>query len=497
MSRKCVIIGSGLGGLSCGVILARNGFDVTVLEQGAQPGGCLQCFTRHGAKFDTGMHFIGSAAPGQTLNRLMRYLGIDDVPLSPLDPTGYDIVSLAGEEFRFANGRDAFIGQMVQYFPAERQALNRYFDIVQQISEASSLHTLREADSVAPLDTHYQTVSMNAVLEELFPRGLLANVIAGNLPLYAARRDRTPFSQHAFIMDFYNPSAYRIPGGSDSIARGLQRAIEQAGGRVLTRSKATRIVCDSTRATAVEINGSELLDADVVIAAIHPARAMELLDTKLIRPAFRSRLSSLPNTTGGFSVYLKFKPGAVPYLNSNYYHFNSDSPWGCEDYTATDWPKGWLYMHFPESASPQWASTGVILSYMDMADVAAWGGTSVGRRGKDYETFKDDKARRLIDDVVRRHPALAGGIEAYYTSTPLTYLDYTGTEGGSMYGVAKDITLGPAGRVPHRTRVPNVLLSGQNINSHGMLGTLVGTLVTCSELLSPAEIYNQISQSTQ
>ena len=50
--EKVVIIGSGLGGLSSGVILAKNGYDVTVLEQGNQIGGCLQCFTRHGAKFE-------------------------------------------------------------------------------------------------------------------------------------------------------------------------------------------------------------------------------------------------------------------------------------------------------------------------------------------------------------------------------------------------------------------------------------------------------------
>ena len=75
MSRKrCIIIGSGLGGLSCGTILARNGYDVTVVEQGARAGGCLQCFVRHGVKFETGMHFIGSARPGEPLHRLLRFL---------------------------------------------------------------------------------------------------------------------------------------------------------------------------------------------------------------------------------------------------------------------------------------------------------------------------------------------------------------------------------------------------------------------------------------
>ena len=57
--KKCIIIGSGLGGLSTSVILAKNGYDVTILEQASQIGGCLQCFQRDGVKFETGMHFIG------------------------------------------------------------------------------------------------------------------------------------------------------------------------------------------------------------------------------------------------------------------------------------------------------------------------------------------------------------------------------------------------------------------------------------------------------
>ena len=130
MRKKVVIIGSGLGGLSCGVILAKNGYDVTVLEQGNQPGGCLQCFTRRGVKFETGMHFIGSASEGQTLDRIMRYLEVKkDVTLAPLDPEGYEVVSIGGQEFRFANGREAFIKQMASYFPHQRTNLERYYDL--------------------------------------------------------------------------------------------------------------------------------------------------------------------------------------------------------------------------------------------------------------------------------------------------------------------------------------------------------------------------------
>ena len=66
-----------------------------------------------------------------------------------------------------------------------------------------------------------------------------------------------------------------------------------------------------------------------------------------------------------------------------------------------------------------------------------------------------------------------------------------------MYGVAKDIQAGIAGRVPHRTRIPNLLIAGQNINSHGILGVLVGTIVACSDILGEHTVIQQIGEYNQ
>ena len=489
MERKVVIIGSGLGGLSCGVILARKGYDVTVLEQGTQVGGCLQCFTRKGGKFETGMHFIGSASKGQTLDRLLSFLEVrPDITLSQLDTTGYDIVSICGQHFRFANGREAFINQMSSYFPSQRDALERYFDMVGKVACASSMHSLNHVETDAAVNLEFQMRTINEVIDSVITDPLLAKVLVGNLPLYAAEKDKTPFATHAFVMDFYNQSAYRIVGGSDQVAASLVKTIGRYGGRVLTRSKATKIICDDTHATGVEVNGSAFVEADIVISDAHPMRTLELLDTNLIRPAFRKRINAIPQTVGGFSVYLRFKDNTVPYLNSNFYSYLQGTPWDCERYDEASWPKGYLYMHLCHEPQPQFAKTGVIISYMQMADVERWKGTKVGHRGEDYEAFKHEKAERLLAALEHEFPGLRNNIADYYTSTPLTYLDYTGTEGGSMYGIAKDVSLGAACRVSHRTRVPNVLQTGQNINSHGILGVLVGTIVTCTEIVGPLGI---------
>ena len=299
-------------------------------------------------------------------------------------------------------------------------------------------------------------------------------------------------------MDFYNRSAFRFVGGSDVLIRALTEVLVRYGGEVRTRSKVTRIVCDDTHATGVEVNGGEYIQADYIISAAHPMRTMEMLgDTHLIRPAFRKRINSIPQTVGGFSVYLHFKENTVPYMNHNFFGYETDTPWGCEQYDDTTWPKGYLYMHVCDQSGQNFARSGVILTYMRMEELAAWSGTTVGHRGTDYEDYVYRRAWRLILALDRRFPGIKDCIEHYYVSTPLTYRDYTGTQDGSLYGIAKDITLGNVGRVPHKTRIPNVFMTGQNVNSHGMLGVIVGTMVTCGEFLTPKYIYEQILEANK
>lgn len=495
--KRVIITGSGLGGLSCGVILAKNGYDVTILEQGTQIGGCLQCFKRGGVKFETGMHFIGSALEGQPLDKLFNYLEIKGkVKLSQLDSNGYDTVCIDNKSYRFANGREAFIEELAKDFPKQRQNIEKYYDLIENIANSSSLHSLKYAENNDALNMEYQLRSLNEVIDNIITDPLLAKILVGIIPLYAAEKDKTPFSTHAFIFDFYNQSAFRVIGGSDNIATALAESLQRYDGRIITKQKVSKIICDSVHATGVETETGDFIPADIVISDAHPLRTIEMLDTKLIRPAFRNRLKAIPQTVGGFSVYLEFEEDAVEYLNSNFYCFNDGTPWDCEKYDETSWPKGYLYMHFCNEKNQKFAKAGVLLSYMQMKDVERWKDTKIGQRGEEYEIFKKEKAEKLLSSLEKQFPGIRGKIKHYYTSTPLTYLDYTGTEGGSMYGIAKDVSFGPAYRVSHRTKIPNVLQTGQNINSHGMLGVLVGTIVTCSEILSAKTVYNQIIEAS-
>lgn len=497
--KRAIIIGSGLGGLSTAVILAKYGYRVTLLEQSAQIGGALQCFRRSGVSFETGMHYIGSAGRGEIIDSLFKYLGIlESISLQELDPSGYDIIALGGSRsssrYPFAKGREGFIERLCSFNRSWRDSLMRYMQAVESVAASSSIRNIAGEGALVESGVKYQTLSMDSVLEELVDDPLLRDILAGTQSLYSAVAGRTPFALHAFIMDFYNKGAYRIKGGSSTIATALAERLKAMGGEIVTSAKAQKILFNSSGAEGVICGNGERYYGDLIISTIHPAAFAELIEEcQLLRPIYKSRLRSFRNTSGGFTLYIKFKRGKMPYMNHNLFGYTGESPWGCQFYNSSNWPLGYLYTHSVPTNGGGYAESGEIITYMNFADVERWQGLPVGRRGAKYEDFKRRCAERLIAAVERDVPGLADCIEAYWSSTPLTYLDYTSTAEGSMYGVAKEID-STASRVSFRTKVPNLLLAGQSVNSHGLLGVLVGTLITCSHIVGNNRIYNNLKE---
>jgi all-trans-retinol 13,14-reductase len=494
MTKHIIIIGSGLGGLACGYILAKNGYRVTILEKNAQLGGCLQTFMRYGVKFETGMHYIGSMEEGQVLHRLFRYLSLlPDVNLSPLDRQAYDTVSIDGRRFCFANGVERCIEQLSQQFPNEHHNLRNYWRTISGVAQHSPLYSLQYDSTINLANSNYITQSASEFIDSTIGDPLLRGVLAGNMPLYAGVRGTTPLYIHALVNDFYNQSAYRIVGSSDCIAHSLVKSIRAVGGTVRTMAKATSINCDATHATSVTLEDGEIVIGDYVISDLHPVRTNEMLTTPLVRKVYRQRIAELQNTISCFALYIQFKKDTVPYLNTNFYYYkHADDMWTGAHYTPQDWGNGFLYMHLCNEAGQRYAHAATLITYMHYQDVAAWQGTTVGHRGAAYLDFKEQKAQQMLALLEQQIPGTRANIERYYTSTPLTYRDYTGTEGGSMYGIVHSCHEPLKTMVLPRTKVPNLLQTGQNINTHGILGVLIGALITTGELLGMGEVVKQI-----
>jgi all-trans-retinol 13,14-reductase len=113
-------------------------------------------------------------------------------------------------------------------------------------------------------------------------------------------------------------------------------------------------------------------------------------------------------------------------------------------------------------------------------------------RGSAYNEFKKLKAERVLDLVEEKLPGLRGCIQSYHTSTPLSFRDYIGNEDGSLYGIVKDYRNPLKTLLSPRTKLPNLYLTGQSLNLHGILGATMGGLATCIAFLGNDAIIEKI-----
>jgi all-trans-retinol 13,14-reductase len=90
---------------------------------------------------------------------------------------------------------------------------------------------------------------------------------------------------------------------------------------------------------------------------------------------------------------------------------------------------------------------------------------------------------------------LRKAIKSYYTATPLSYRDYIGNDDGSLYGIAKDYRNPLKTFISPRTKIPNLYLTGQNLNLHGVLGAAMSGLVTCVALMGNESVIEKIKNA--
>ena len=242
------------------------------------------------------------------------------------------------------------------------------------------------------------------------------------------------------VLDPYRRSIWRLKGGGKTLIDALAK--DQ---RVLLRKKVTAIE-DHTVFCA---DGSSYR-GDIVVSAIHPLVTMRLVRDH-IRPAYIQRLESLTNGPGAFTVYAKLLPGKLRHQRHSIFVDN--------DYM----------IHFGDEVVAGCALSLDIVTFLQADQM------SVCQSRSDREAF----AQSLIRKAARQLPELPEAIEKYWTSTPKTWERYTGTPGGSAYGICKKSN---ADYLAPQTPLPWLFLTGQNLGLHGILGTSVSALNTCNSI---------------
>jgi all-trans-retinol 13,14-reductase len=492
MKFDFVIIGSGLGGLLCGNILSREGFNVCLLEKNSKLGGSLQTFGRKGCIFNTGLNYTESLDEGQILNQYFRYFGLNKgLSLRRMDENGFDIINLPSGKYPIAMGHENFRDKLLHFFPREKDGLSRYLETIKGICSSISLYNLSDKPFNILECSSLGVGAADYIRSEIKDKRL-QNVIAGNNLMYAGHERKTPLMIHALINNSFIESAWRVVDGGHLMIKILADNITSNGGTILKNARAVRFKSNGNLLKSIEIENGEEIEAKYFISGTHPDQLLKMMDELKVSGVFSYRINSIEDTMGMFTLYLVFKKNSFPYLNYNFYHYNQDNVWLAGDYDSSKWPQMYAFMPTASSKSETYAESASVLTYMEFDELLKWKDTKTGKRGNEYLEFKEKKSKKLIASMEKQFPGITSCIDTYYSSTPLTWRDYTGTRAGSAFGLLKDFNKPMESIILPHTKIPNLFLTGQNTNMHGILGVTISSVITCSEIVDIKHLIRNI-----
>jgi all-trans-retinol 13,14-reductase len=492
-----VVIGSGMGGLSAGLVLAKKGFKVCVLEQHYRPGGCLHQFFRNRIPFETGFHYVGGVGPEGTLGRYLRYLGVyDRLTFQPLDSDGFDLLRFPEFSFLVPAGWSALVRRLEDAFPTEKSAIHRYAAVCQELCRSS--HTF----SFVPPSG--EMAKLNRVALADFLAGLTSNrrlkgVLCGQSMLYGTPPAETPLEVHALIIDSMLQGAAGLKGGGDALAHGMVEAIQSHGGLVRLRSKVTGLKMEGAQLRAAQLENGEEVRGRLFISNAHPKNTIALLPPGALRPAYVHRVESMREGISCLTGYFITHDRSI-LRRYNIYSLPSediDEVYRSASFGAGSTTDKGVFLSFPRDRDPDSVGPRVVLALGLMAyeEVEQFENSRTGKRGEEYKKLKDSYGQALQDYVEVLVPDLAGKLERVEVSTPLTHRDYTGTPRGAIYGVRHSLDQwGKYGLHP-RTRIENLLLTGQNVLLPGVLGVTVSAFVTCGLLLGFDDLFREVARA--
>lgn len=487
MNGRAIIIGGGIGGLFTGAFLAKNGVNVTVLEKNDIIGGGLQCFQRRGKIFETGMHVLGGFEQGGSLNKICNYLGITDklhiqhIPAECMDQVTFHS---DGTTYRIASGREGFIRSVTGYFPAEAEGIRLYVEAIYRLTEEVPLFYLRESEPGLMMHSEEFTMAADEMIAKYVSDPKLRELLAYLNPLYGGIAAHTPAYVHALINVLYINGAARFIGGSQQLADALRDIITEASGEVKAGAEVTRIDVSDKMVTAVHTAAGEVYKADYVISSIHPAALTKLLPEGAFPRGFTKRLNEIPVSHSAFSLFIDLKPGMLPYIDHTcYFMENYGEIWTQHQYDGADWPLGFMYMTPPDQCQGEFASRLLVHCIMSYDKVSRWADTTVGHRGPEYEQWKAERVAMVLSKLEKIFPGFSAMTQHVYAASPLTIRDYYHTKEGAIFGYRKDCDDLMFSQLPVYTKLRNLLLTGQNINLHGICGVPLTAITTAEAIL--------------
>jgi len=318
-----VVVGSGIGGLSCASLLSHTGMKVIVAEKARLVGGYCQTYSWEGFPLNSGPTMLMGGGESGTINALIRRLGLEkEIPMRRLQ-WGLADGRMA---LRLGQGTDKDLDKLEDKFPSSQEGLGRLFGDLRRFRGEfrdrpdyltsplpSSLEEYHEQFVRHPFSALWQNLNFQDMIEEYIPDDKLASLLLKTSSLLGGDPRHFPAYEGARLLAaLFMDGIYYPQNHLSHLSQRLAAVVRNAGGDVITSCGAEEVLVqgEGTRGRPIGVrlaDGSQVR-SNVVVLDVDPRSAL----TGLIQPSslgieFLKEMEKLTPSGSAFVLHLVFQ----------------------------------------------------------------------------------------------------------------------------------------------------------------------------------------------
>ncbi|MCR4317195.1 MAG: NAD(P)/FAD-dependent oxidoreductase [Planctomycetes bacterium] len=484
-----IVIGSGIGGMTAALVLARKGVNVLLLDQAKKFGGYMNPFSRKGYHFDVGLHYIGECAPGQSFHRLISSLGLEDkIKFRELSEDGFDRYVFPGFETSLCKGAERYADRLKGHFPAEKKGIDTYFAQMRELDQLTRAMSKKMGVGAIWQILRYGLpalsklkMSFTELVSKWIKDPMLRSVLAaacGDIGLPPSEASGVGLM---LVTNHYLGGGYYPVGGSGAIRDAMIDALKEQGATLKNNSEVTEIVIKEGAAVGVKLASGEEYSADAIVSNLDAAVTFgSIVEREHLSNKLAKKVETLSHSFAHIGLFIATDMDITQcgMTDANIWHYDDvdiDSLFKPLHEGRVPKKVGFFLtattLKDPEGKrAPEGVHTleGIILAPFE--PFRKWMDLPRKKRGEDYESFKKELSEPLFDKIERTYlPGLRGKVLHSEASTPVTNYSYTKNPSGAIYGPSHTPAQMGLNRFPVKTEIKNLFLAGASVLGCGVV----------------------------
>ena len=449
-----IIIGAGLGGLTCAAKLASNGKSVLVLEKLDHIGGTSYMFKRNGYIFPMGP--LSFSFP-HLVKKMLKDVGVKKE--ITFERNHFQLIT-PYIDIIYSQEWNEFKDKLRKFFKSDENGINACFDDFSSIFDAiKDVHEWnpefligKKRNNAKKELTNYEkqfklidennTLSSKSYLKSCLKDDTLIRLL-GSQGSYTPMMSMTHL---AFLWNVMSIEGIWFPScGIHGMSDLLNDVIIDNGGEVRLNSNVVEILLKDSKAVGVKLASNEVHESEwIIVNADYKKTVLNLINKKEIPQKFLDRVINSRYTSSELSIYLGIDPSEVNFTKMRATHLfyrskfdekkeNDPEYFENKEIEICDW----------SSKSPLFAPEGkkvlILRVNMPYEHFEHW---KIGekKRKDGYDEYKRSLANKMIKVVENILPGISNSIDVMEIATPLTYEDWGQRSYGSIAGWNRDMT---------------------------------------------------------